>query len=150
MKTRNNQSNADETILNQSITRRSFVKRGAVASAATVFGAASVSVTKAHASQVIYGPHHITYQTTAAYQFNDDNATHTATEWARILQNSGKLGPGTPDGPFVNPIPLTPNRVTQGTNGIPAPTEIPGSGGGAPTFNWTVPAGITIVIQVAY
>lgn len=38
MKTRNNQSNADETLLNQSITRRSFVKRSAVASAATVFG----------------------------------------------------------------------------------------------------------------
>lgn len=38
MKTRNNQSHADETLLNQSITRRSFVKRSAVASAATVFG----------------------------------------------------------------------------------------------------------------
>lgn len=43
MKTRNNQSNADETLLNQSITRRSFVKRGAVASAATVFGVVATS-----------------------------------------------------------------------------------------------------------
>ena len=42
MKKRNNQSNADETILNQSITRRSFVKRGAVASAATIFGIATI------------------------------------------------------------------------------------------------------------
>jgi hypothetical protein len=41
MKTRNNQSHADETLLNQSITRRSFVKRSAVASAATVFGMAN-------------------------------------------------------------------------------------------------------------
>jgi hypothetical protein len=38
MKTRSNDSTNDETLLNQSITRRSFVKRGAVASAATVFG----------------------------------------------------------------------------------------------------------------
>ena len=42
MKTRNNQSHADETLLNQSITRRSFVKRSAVASAATVFGVGSL------------------------------------------------------------------------------------------------------------
>ena len=42
MKTRNNQPPADETFLNQSITRRSFVKRGAVASAATVFGMGTI------------------------------------------------------------------------------------------------------------
>ena len=47
MKTRNNQSNADETILNQSITRRSFVKRGAVASAATVFGIVPAAINAA-------------------------------------------------------------------------------------------------------
>ena len=49
MKTRNNQSNADETILNQSITRRSFVKRGAVASAATVFGGTCIILNKQEA-----------------------------------------------------------------------------------------------------
>ena len=44
MKTRNNDSTHDETLLNQSITRRSFVKRGAVASAATVFGISTSSL----------------------------------------------------------------------------------------------------------
>lgn len=45
MKTRNNQSHADETLLNQSITRRNFVKRSALASAATVFGVVGITST---------------------------------------------------------------------------------------------------------
>ncbi len=59
MKTRNNQSNADETLLNQSITRRSFVKRGAVASAATVFGGACMLGTASNAHALGEGPPHV-------------------------------------------------------------------------------------------
>lgn len=44
MKTRNNDSTPNDTLLNQGITRRSFVKRGAVASAATVFGVIPVTL----------------------------------------------------------------------------------------------------------
>ena len=80
MKTRNNQSNADETLLNQSITRRSFVKRGAVASAATVFG---VIIPVARADNGIYG-----------YVFK---ITVPAGGWSEVL-SLNNLNPVLPDG----------------------------------------------------
>ena len=63
MKTRNNDSTQNETLLNQNITRRSFVKRGAVASAATVFGAVGINPARADVYEVKIGNSYV-YQGT--------------------------------------------------------------------------------------
>lgn len=94
MKTRNNQSHADETLLNQSITRRSFVKRSAVASAATVFGVAILSPSIANAVENgVYG-----YDITLPIPANGlSNPTG-------LGNNQGPNANGLPDGPDVGEL----------------------------------------------